>query len=191
MKPFFGFCVEIWRPLFNIQFPTWRQKKSVVRFKNISLEMSITAFFNFDLDFWKWTKMGFLKIMFGNLLPPFLTCLVLSDPLKLFKKSWELAWTWAHIWPMFCIYRFFRLYTTKPGLGVHNFVIMGLWEFLAIFLDNFLKLEAMTDLHILSDPDTYFWKWPKKGFSKNWHFNQITKTQFKNLKFGMVVNWHK
>ena len=54
----------------------------------------------------------------------------------------------------------------------------------------------MTGLHILSDPVTYFWKCPKKGVKNV--FDGIflggligsTKTQFKNLKFGMVVNWH-
>ena len=55
------------------------------------------------------------------------------------------------------------------------------------------------DLHIFSDPVTDFWKCPKKGFKK--YFFCIffftkeggligsMKTQFKHLKFGMVVNW--
>ena len=52
----------------------------------------------------------------------------------------------------------------------------------------------MTDLHILSDLVKYFWKCPKKGFKKIIllaFFYQIYKTQFKHLKYGMVVNWHK
>ena len=61
----------------------------------------------------------------------------------------------------------------------------------------------MTDLHILSDQVSDFWKWPKniflpqKGVYKydfldflkpKWGGGLIrsTKTQFKNLKFGMV-----
>ena len=51
----------------------------------------------------------------------------------------------------------------------------------------------MMDLHMLSDPVTDFWKWPKKGFQIFFlHFLiGSTKTQFKSLEFGMVVNWHK
>ena len=43
------------------------------------------------------------------------------------------------------------------------------------------------DLHILSEPVTDFWKCPKMGLKTI----RSTKTQFKNLKFGMVVNWSK
>ena len=70
-------------------------------------------------------------------------------------------------------------------LGVHNFVVMSFWQFLAILaikmaeflnlehiLRQFLKTRSMTDLHILSDPVTDFWKCPKKGLKKLfvWHF---------------------
>ena len=43
----------------------------------------------------------------------------------------------------------------------------------------------MTDLHILSDPVKDFWKCPKKGVKKLFFgiFYQITKTQFKHLKY--------
>ena len=60
------------------------------------------------------------------------------------------------------------------------------------------KLEAMTDLHILSDPVTDFWKCPKRGFNffllafftKVGSLIGSTKTQLKKFKFGMVFNWH-
>ena len=48
----------------------------------------------------------------------------------------------------------------------------------------------MTDLHILLDPVTDLWKCPQKGVKKIFLATFNTKTQFKNLKFGMVVNWH-
>ena len=53
------------------------------------------------------------------------------------------------------------------------------------------------DLHILLDPVTDFDSAPKRGLKMIvWHFLKpkvggligSTKTQFKNLKFGMVVN---
>ena len=58
----------------------------------------------------------------------------------------------------------------------------------------------MMDLHILLDPVNDFWKFPKKGFKKMIFgicFTKVggligsTKTPYKNLKFDMVVNWHK
>ena len=58
----------------------------------------------------------------------------------------------------------------------------------------------MTNLHILLDTVTDFWKCSKKGFkflllltflSKVGSLIGSNKTQFKNLQFGMVVNWHK
>ena len=46
----------------------------------------------FRSNFWKYPKKG-LKFFFCNFLPHFFkTCFVLSDLLKLFQKSWELAW---------------------------------------------------------------------------------------------------
>ena len=55
------------------------------------------------------------------------------------------------------------------------------------------------DLHILSDPVSCFRKCTKKGFKNDllaFKKNSggligSTKTLFKNLKFGMVVNWQK
>ena len=49
-------------------------------------------------------------------------------------------------------------------------------EFLKLehFLKPIWKLEAMMDLHLLSDPVTEFWKCPKKGLFFNWiHKNSI------------------
>ena len=42
-------------------------------------------------EFWKCPK-KFLLLLFGIFLPHLLTCLVLSDPLKLFQKSKELTY---------------------------------------------------------------------------------------------------
>ena len=61
------------------------------------------------------------------------------------------------------------------------------------FKDHLKKIKAITDLHILSDPVTDFWKCPKKGFKKIFvgiFLIGSTQIQFKNLKFSMVVNWH-
>ena len=54
------------------------------------------------------------------------------------------------------------------------------------------------DLHILLDPVINSWKCPKRGFKnmiflltflpKGGGLIRSTKTQLKNLKFGMVVN---
>ena len=69
------------------------------------------------------------------------------------------------------IYRFFYPLYKKGVLGVH-------------------------DLHIFSDTVTDFWKCPKKVFvvfffTKEGGLIESMKTQFKHLKFGMVVNWQK
>ena len=59
----------------------------------------------------------------------------------------------------------------------------------------------MTDMHILLNPITNVWKWPKFFFNlflllltfltKVEGLIGYTRTQIKNLKFGMVVYWTK
>ena len=56
----------------------------------------------------------------------------------------KLAWMKAHIWPMFCIYNFVILYTKKGVMGIQNYIIMSVRQFLAILaikMANFLKLS--------------------------------------------------
>ena len=47
------------------------------------------------------------------------------------------------------------------------------------------------DLHKLSDSVTDVWKHPKKGFKRGGVLIRSTKIKFKQMKFGMVVNWPK
>ena len=57
------------------------------------------------------------------------------------------------MWPTFCIYRFFILYTKKGVWGVQNIFFMSLAGFffatLAIKMAEFFKLEAMMDRRTL------------------------------------------
>ena len=84
---------------------------------------------------------------------------------------------WAHIWPTFCIYRF-----------------LSFIQKLELFLRPYLKTRSHDGSAHTFGYSQRFLELPQKGSQKNifWHFFiRSTKTQFKHLKYGMVVNWHK
>ena len=111
----------------------------------------------------------------------------LIGSVKTFSKVLEVG---MNVGPNMAYIFVYRFYTKKGVLGVQKNFITSFCHFLAILtikMADFLKLEVMTDLHILSDPVknvfflNYFWAF----------FIRSTKTQFKHIKYCMVVNWHK
>ena len=107
------------------------------------------------------------------------------------------------------IYIFEILYAKKKGgFGVQNFDVMSLHWFLVILalkmaeffkLEHFLRPFIKTRSHDGSAhtfrSSHQFLEVPQIAFFNkliSWHFLiGTTKTQFKILKFGIVVNWHK
>ena len=90
-------------------------------------------------DFWKCPKKGFKKQI--HFLPHFFTCLVLSDPLKLFQKS---SWyEWGPYMAYILYISFFYPLYKKGVLGVQKMSsqVSHLLAILAIKMADFLKLE--------------------------------------------------
>ena len=156
-------------------------------------------------------KMNFL----WHFLPIFLTHLVLLDLLKLFQNpaSWHecspiYGLCFIYIYIYYPLYKrgVRTLFKTHCGLGglaaqeddmqvVFGPGVQGEEDHVQNCRDQFWKLEAKTNLctHTFRSSHWFLEVPPKKGFEKIICWNFLigsTKTQLKNIKFGMVVNWH-